>query len=410
MATEQYIVVGGGIAGLTAAVALAQKGCSVAVYEQSRHFGGRAATQHQDGFSLNLGPHALYRNGPFYKALREWQIPFSGKTPQLTQDAYLIANGRKYLFPTGGTRLFLTGALGIGEKFAAARALQLLTARRNIADGNLSMSQWLDGNVQQRRARELTEAIVRVSTYCNDLSLISANAALRQVQFALKNGVMYVDGGWETLVKGLFRKAESLGVKLSTGMPVERVAEGCVQLADGRQVASAGTILAITPDAVERSTGARLPKLSPIRIACLDLGLESLPAKCGRFALGLDRPFYLSMHSAYASLAPAGGALIHLGKYLASNEDGTRDELEDLADLVLPGWRDRVKVARFLPNMIVSYAVPTCEGRPAVNAVPIPGVALAGDWVGDEATLADAAVASALRAADFIQRREFLAA
>jgi phytoene dehydrogenase-like protein len=410
MATEQFIVVGGGIAGLTAAVALAQKGCNVAVYEQSRHFGGRAATQHQDGFSLNLGPHALYRNGPFYKTLREWQIPFSGKTPQLTHDAYLIANGRKYLFPTDGTRLFLTGALGIGEKFAAARALQLLTARRSIVDGALSMNQWLEQNVRRGRARELTEAIVRVSTYCNDLSLISAGAALRQVRLAIKNGVLYVDGGWETLVKGLLRKAESLGVKLSAGMPVERVPQGCVQLADGRQLDSAGTILAITPDAVERLTGTRLPGLSPIRIACLDLGLESLPAKCGRFALGLDRPFYLSMHSAFASLAPAGGALIHLGKYLAANQDGTREELENLADLVLPGWRERVKVARFLPNMIVSHAVPTCEGRPDVNAIPIPGVALAGDWVGSEAMLADAAVASALQAADFIQRREFLAA
>lgn len=410
MATEQFIVVGGGIAGLTAAVALAQKGCNVTVYEQSRHFGGRAATQHQDGFSLNLGPHALYRNGPFYKALREWQIPFSGKTPQLTQDAYLIANGRKYLFPTDGTRLFLTGALGIGEKFAAARALQLLTARRNIVDGPVSMRQWLDQNIRRGRARELTEAIVRVSTYCNDLSLISAGAALRQVRLAIKNGVMYVDGGWETLVTGLLRKAESLGVKLSAGMPVERVTQGCVQLADGRQLDSAGTILAITPDAVERLTGIRLPGLSPIRIACLDLGLESLPAKCGRFALGLDRPFYLSMHSAFASLAPAGCALIHLGKYLAVNEEGTREELENLADLVLPGWRTRVKVARFLPNMIVSHAVPTCAGRPDVNAIPIPGVALAGDWVGAEAMLADAAVASALHAADFIQRREFLAA
>jgi phytoene dehydrogenase-like protein len=410
MATEQFIVVGGGIAGLTASVALAQKGCNVTVYEQSRHFGGRAATQHQDGFSLNLGPHALYRNGLFYKTLREWQIPFSGKPPRLASDAYLIANGRKYLFPIDGTKLFLTGALSIAQKFAAARALQLLTAKRHIVEEGLSMSQWLDANVRPGRARELTEAIVRVSTYCNDLSLTGAGAALRQVQFALKNGVMYVDGGWETLVNGFLRKAESLGVKLSAGMPVERVAQGCVQLADGRQLDSAGTILAITPDAVERLAEIRLPGLSPIRIACLDLGLESLPAKCGRFALGLDRPFYLSMHSAFASLAPAGGALIHLGKYLAANEDGTREELESLADLVLPGWRERVKVARFLPNMIVSHAVPTCEGRPAVNAIPIPGVALAGDWVGSEAMLADAAAASALQAADFIQRREFLAA
>src|SRR5438552_5575422 len=131
MATEQYIVVGGGIAGLTAAVALAQKGCAVAVYDQSKHFGGRAATQHQDGFSLNLGPHALYRNGPFYKALRGWQIPFSGNVPRLTSDAFLIAMGRKHLFPTDGMRLFRTGALSIAEKFAAAKTLQILT-RRNI--------------------------------------------------------------------------------------------------------------------------------------------------------------------------------------------------------------------------------------------------------------------------------------
>src|SRR5258708_2450074 len=152
MATEQYIVVGGGIAGLTAAVALAQKGCKVAVYEQSKNFGGRAATQHQDGFSLNLGPHALYRNGPFYKALREWQIPFSGKTPRLASDAYVIANGRKYLFPTDGTKLFLTRALSIAEKFAAARTLQLLTAPQHAAVEVLSIIQCLDKTFRPVRA------------------------------------------------------------------------------------------------------------------------------------------------------------------------------------------------------------------------------------------------------------------
>src|SRR5258706_3544812 len=410
MATEQFIVVGGGIAGLTAAIALAQKGCNVTVYEQSRHFGGRAATQHQDGFSLNLGPHALYRNGPFYKALREWQIPFSGKTPRLGSDAYVIANGHKYLFPTDGTKLFLTGALSIAEKFASARILQLLTARQRAAVEGLGMSQWLDTNVRPGRARQLAEALVRLSTYCGDLALISAKAALTQVRFAIKSGVMYVDGGWETLVTGLSKKAESLGVKLSAGMPGERVTQGIAQLADGGRVDSAGTIFAVTPDVGERLKGGRLPGLSPFRIACFDLGLEALPAKYGRFALGLDQPLYLSMHSAYANLAPAGGALIHIGKYLAANENGTREELESVADLVLPGWRRHVKVARFLPNMTVSYAVPTVTGRLDVNAIPIPGIALAGDWVGKESMLADAAVASALEAAAFIQRREFLAA
>ena len=40
----------------------------------------------------------------------------------------------------------------------------------------------------------------------------------------------------------------------------------------------------------------------------------------------------------------------------------------------------------------------------------IPGVALAGDWVGAEAMLADAAVASGLRAADMVQRQRLRAA
>src|SRR5258706_7133375 len=174
MATEQFIVVGGGIAGLTAAIALAQKGCNVTVYEQSRHFGGRAATQHQDGFSLNLGPHALYRNGTFYKVLREWQIPFSGKTPRLGKDAYVIANGRKYLFPTDGTKLFLTSALSVAEKFAAARVLQLLTARQNAAVEGVNFSQWLDANVRPGRAGGMAGALGGVGTYCNELALISA--------------------------------------------------------------------------------------------------------------------------------------------------------------------------------------------------------------------------------------------
>src|SRR5205807_3554571 len=113
----------------------------------------------QDGFSLNLGPHALYRNGPFYKVLGEWQIPFSGKTPRLASDAYVIANGRKYTFPTDGTKLFLTGALSIAEKFAAARVLQLLTAQQHTDVEALNVSQWFDAKVRLGRVRELAEAL-----------------------------------------------------------------------------------------------------------------------------------------------------------------------------------------------------------------------------------------------------------
>jgi phytoene dehydrogenase-like protein len=233
------------------------------------------------------------------------------------------------------------------------------------------------------------------------MALLSARAAIQQVQFALKQGVLYLDGGWQTLVDGLAAKAESLGVQISSGTPVERVECGRVRLADGRRVDSTGTILAVPPASVEQLTGAVVGKLAPVRAAALDLGLGALPESFGTFALGVDQPIYLSMHSAVATLAPAGKALVLVAKYLCQGESATRDELEDFADVIIPGWRRNVEVARFLPNLVVSHAVMTPNGRPGVDAVPIPGVAVAGDWVGDEGMLADAAAASALRAAEF---------
>ena len=46
----------------------------------------------------------------------------------------------------------------------------------------------------------------------------------------------------------------------------------------------------------------------PVRASCLDVGLVRLPRPENRFALGVDRPHYFSVHSATAALAPDGQA------------------------------------------------------------------------------------------------------
>src|SRR3546814_19437837 len=56
-----------------------------------------------------------------------------------------------------------------------------------------------------------------------------------------------------------------------------------------------------------------------IRLVCLDVALSSLPDKDTLFALGIDRPLYFSVHSTHAKLAPEGGALIHVAKYLGTS-------------------------------------------------------------------------------------------
>ncbi|HET6407159.1 MAG TPA: FAD-dependent oxidoreductase, partial [Chthoniobacteraceae bacterium] len=49
-------VIGGGLAGLTAAVIAARAGRTVVLLEMGPHFGGRATTQDVDGYEFNQGP------------------------------------------------------------------------------------------------------------------------------------------------------------------------------------------------------------------------------------------------------------------------------------------------------------------------------------------------------------------
>jgi phytoene dehydrogenase-like protein len=145
-------------------------------------------------------------------------------------------------------------------------------------------------------------------------------------------------------------------------------------------------------------------------VATLDLALARLPDPRRTFVLGIDKPLYLSVHSHWASLAPAGGALVHVMKYLTephADAASIRRELEDLVELSQPGWRQFLVDERFAPHLVATHQVATAgrgglAGRPCVACPGLPGVYFAGDWVGAEGMLADAALASAQRAAQLI--------
>src|SRR5205823_4185313 len=124
-----------------------------------------------------------------------------------------------------------------------------------------------------------------------------------------------------------------------------------------------------------------IPKLTPVTASSLDVALSRLPQPGRNFALGIDRPLYYSVHSAYAQLTPSGGALIHVAKY--GGDSKAEPELEALLDEMQPGWRDLVVHRRFLPAMTVSNAIaePVRDGaaqRPG-PATSIRGLYLAGD-------------------------------
>src|ERR1700755_2817389 len=67
--SKNVIIVGGGLAGLSAAVYQARAGRSVTIFERRRYLGGRAVTHLRHGYRFNLGPHAFYRNGHGWNVL-----------------------------------------------------------------------------------------------------------------------------------------------------------------------------------------------------------------------------------------------------------------------------------------------------------------------------------------------------
>jgi phytoene dehydrogenase-like protein len=412
------IVVGGGLAGLTAAALVAKAGRSVVVLEQASGLGGRAATQVRQGVHFNLGGHALYRRGHGFRILTELEVPFTGHVPSPGRSLLVQRNGA-YRLPQGPASLFSSRLLTLREKWRMAGLLGSFRRIDAKAIDRVPLGEWVRSVAGTGNLAELFYALFRVSTYVNLPEQMSAGVAVRQLQLVLAGNVLYLDDGWQTLVEGLRASAAKNGAEVRTGARVASVrSEGnavAVGLVGGEVLHGRSAVLAVPPGAVGElldlpagnSLARRLVECRPVRAACLDLALSRLPRPGDRFALGLDKPLYYSVHSAAAKLAPKGVALVQLMKYLG-DEDSPAEvaerDMEALLDRLQPGWREHVIVRRFLPGMTVTGDLPRADegglaGRPGVSVPERPDVFLAGDWVGSEGHLADASAASAEEAA-----------
>lgn len=400
-------IVGGGIAGLIAAVELARGGAKVTVFEAAAELGGRARTRHQDGFSLNQGPHAVYAKGALHRTLKRLGIAVAGQkaNPAAPQG---LRDGRLYRFPTSLGSLVFSGLFEPRDKADFSRVYQLVA---DGATGEGTYEAWLDAQKLRSRVRKAMEGIARVATYTNAPGLMSATAALEQMRLGGR-GVIYVDGGWSSIVAALCDAAVEAGVDIRPGAGVQRImVEGQrVRLAlagVGEHVADAALLavgpkeaLSLAPHIDSLRTCA--DEAIPMRANTLDLALERWPDGAREFVIGIDAPIYFSLHSKAAKLAPEGGAVVHVARYMAPHETVRVDaieELEAVADLAMPGWRRLEKRRQTLRGITVSHALVRWDRpRPAVELQDARGLFIAGDWVGAEGMISDAAAASAVEA------------
>lgn len=409
MNSREVIVIGGGLGGLCSAALLARAGHRVRLLEQAEHTGGRARSRAEAGFVHNLGAHALYLGGPASQVLASLGVQPRGRRVG-SRDVYLMRGD--WLSPMSIWSLLTADVLDARGKWRFAKLFMSMGERKAQALRGASVQDWLDAELPEPDARALTAMLVRLTTYANAPELQSAEVAMRQLHAAVRHGVMYLDGGWQTLVDAVTKRAIEAGAQIELGSGAARIEHDgrelqAVLTRDGRRITASAVIAAVEP----RVLGTLLPEDAhaarwaaaavPARAACLDLGVGELPHPERFNVQAIDAPLYFSNHSAYAALSPAGKHVLHLVRYLRPDEDGRalEPELRAFLERIQPGVYDRAEIKRFMPNLTVYNAVQA--GARAPGAHPeIAGLQLVGDWVDNPMCLLDGVLFSARGAAE----------
>jgi NAD(P)-binding Rossmann-like domain len=372
----QITVVGGGLAGLTAAIACAEQGASVRLLEAHEELGGRARSA-EGPYKANLGPHALYSDGPLWGWLAERNLLPDHVRP-----------------PLSGARFRWNGSIQRTPPLSAIPAILRLRGRRAPVD--LDFRTWAASHTDERTA-ELLSSAAGVYTFHHDPGELSAAFVWeRTVRLFLSSPppttmVRYARGGWSAIVSPLQRRARELGVEVETGHRVEELPEGPV-------------ILATELSQAQKLLGDAKP-LSWLsgRTVCLDVGVTHRRGDPW-IVSDLDESGWIGRYSTSdPAIAPDGHELVQAQMPIRPGESAeqTGVRLERFLDQSLVGdWRERETWRRRQVMDARSGALDlpgsTWRDRPAVDRGD--GVFLAGDMVAAPGLLAEVSWASAIEA------------
>ncbi|MEH7611730.1 FAD-dependent oxidoreductase [Gottfriedia acidiceleris] len=413
-------VLGGGIAGLTAAIYLAQAGKKVLLLDKASKLGGRGISNTIGDAHLNLGAHALYTN--CIEILNEVGVNVSGNLPKLS-GAFILGDQSNQMKIIDAFNLFLGNHLKWKEKMEFIRFYRHIRKMDLDEINHISLEEYLNSKVTSGRVKNLILAFIRVSTFTSNSEIISAGVAIGQLRSAK---VLYIDEGWQSIVNDLIKKANQLGVTIQNSTVVSKITGSYPNinliLKNDTRINTSCLLSTINPndlvklidEPISDSFLQRCNQMIPVKAACLDLVMKGLPNPKLNFALGVDQPWYFSNHSSVAKLSNKEGEIVvHLMKYLNSvNEtDSAKDEeeLEGLLDGLQPGWRDYVISRRYLPNLIVSNDIKKpfhkLDNHLSNSDIGLEGIYIAGDWVGETELLLNASLTSVKNATKLINEK-----
>jgi squalene-associated FAD-dependent desaturase len=432
------VVVGGGLAGITAALSLADAGVRVTLLEGRPRLGGLAFSFRRGELTVDNGQHVYLRCCTAYRwfldriegsALAPLQKRLD--VPVLDADARpgrRLGRLRRDPLPVPlhlGRSLAAYPHLSLAERARVGRAALALKALdpRDPALDERDFGSWLAAHGQSVRAIEALWDLVGVAT----LNAVAGDASLGLAAMVFRTGLLSEPGaadiGWAhvplgDLHDGLARKAlDSAGVRTELRTRVTSVSRDTggrwTVRVPGEDIAADAVVLAVP----QRETHDLLPEGAldhPERL--LEIGTAPiLNVHVVYDRAVLRRPFFAALGSPVQWVFDRTGASgLREGQYLALSQSAAQDEIDAPVSVLrerylpelerlLPGTRGaavkdffvtRERTATFAPAPGVGRLRPGARTK-------APGLYLAGSWTatGWPATM-ESAVRSGVSAAD----------
>ncbi|CQD04928.1 tRNA 5-methylaminomethyl-2-thiouridine biosynthesis bifunctional protein MnmC [Mycolicibacterium conceptionense] len=369
-------VIGGGLAGLTAAIACAEAGEPVQLYEAHDRLGGRARAT-GDPYVVHDGAHVFYADGPHYAWLKKRGFVKGLGWPGPVDMATLLhfrAGGRIRAFPP--------------LSMLRPQSRKWLTAPVDV-----DFHTWAAGRWGEDTARQMANAI-SVVTYDADTGRLSAAFVWDLFQRVLGPNlpaIRWVRGGWQTVIDRMAARAADLGVTVHSGARMTELPTGGPVIV-ATEISSARALLA--DQTLDWTSG---------HAALLDIAVRP-DRRDINLVFDLDEGGF---HESYSmqddSVAPAGQALYQLQMPVREGEShtGAHERLAAFAEQVLPEWQSRNTFHRtaVAKGRTGALDLPgfTWQDRPAIDRGA--GVYLIGDMVAAPGMRGEISINSAVIAA-----------
>src|SRR5580698_5514693 len=442
-------IAGGGLAGLAAACALSEAGCSVTLFEKRPFLGGRASSWEHPGTGevVDNCQHVLFRVCTNLIEFYE-RIGVADQIRWYDQMTFIEPGGRTSVMkasfwpaPLHTSPSFLGFSfLNAADKVSISRAMMPLLFRKEH-DTKRSFQQWLDDHGQTKNAVERFWKPILISALSEDLDRISISAAAQVVRESMKSPAARHMGVPTVPLTDLYNEAgdyiRSRGGAILFRQPLEGFAPSAsgiqMQLRDQpdseQKDAAAGSfdflVLALPFDALDKvlpqasesaALKEQIARFENSPITGIHLWFDRQITDLDHAVL-LDRTIQWMFHKSRlqpmrTSDATATGSYIEL--VVSSSKDLIEKSRAEIVDLALSEVREffpEAREANLIKSTVIKEVNATYSPRPGIDAfrpaavTAWPRVFLGGDWTatGWPATM-EGAVRSGYLAAEALAR------